>query len=287
MEDASLRRSQTTANLSFQLISGIQNPITPHSKMHINLILGACVAGLQLVAANASEHHKNKHDKIKRVTEVRARPAFPSNWADAWGPYDGKPENHHKGSKHAHDDNNNDGKHDKHEKSKHPNLTHDSKPNKEHQQAHHSKQHKNKHHSDKPSKSEQHHPADTQGRTQGSAPPEYSYSAGGTYQQQVIYNHNVHRSNHSAPQVTWSDSLAATAGKIAAGCVFQHVIGVGNVAYGQNIAAGAPDAAISHVISDQFYNAEVNYFAGQYGDPNPTGFEHVSMPIPILVSDIC
>lgn len=245
--------------------------------MHINLVLGVCVAGLQLVAANTLEHHKNKHDKIKWVTEIRARPAFPSNWADAWGPYDGKPDNHHKGSKHAQDDDNtNYAKHSKHGKSKHPTPTHDSNSNKEHQQVHHSKLHKSKHHGEKPSKSKQHHPAHTQGRTQGSTPPTYSGGAEGTYQQQVIYNHNVHRSNHSAPQVTWSDSLAATAGKIAAGCVFKHSMGVDGGGYGQNIAAGAPDAAISHVISDQFYNAEVNYFAGQYGNANPTGFEHVS-----------
>ena len=46
--------------------------------------------------------------------------------------------------------------------------------------------------------------------------------------------------------------------------------------YGQNIAAGAPASNISAVITDSFYNGEVNYFNGLYGEANPdmTEFEH-------------
>ena len=201
--------------------------------MHINLVLGACVAGLQLVAANAAPEHHNNHDKVRWVTEIRARPPFPSgNWGDGWGPVGGQPEHHPKGSKHhkgsklAHgDDNKKHGKHHKHEKSKHAKPTPDSMPNKEHEQGHHSKNHKGKHHDDKPSKSKQHHAEHTKGRTQTSAaPPTYSGGMGGSYQQQTIENHNVHRKNHSAPMITWSDSLAATAAKIAADCNFAHVM---------------------------------------------------------------
>ena len=43
--------------------------------------------------------------------------------------------------------------------------------------------------------------------------------------------------------------------------------------YGQNIAAGVSAAGISHIISDQFYNAEINDFGNQYGKAHPTGFE--------------
>lgn len=96
----------------------------------------------------------------------------------------------------------------------------------------------------------------------------------GSYQDQVVLATNVHRANHSAPQVTWSESLASTAQKIAEGCVFKHVLGTDGGGYGQNIAAGAPPAAISHVISNEFYNNKINAFGNQYGDPHPTGFEH-------------
>ena len=42
------------------------------------------------------------------------------------------------------------------------------------------------------------------------------------YQETLLYNHNVHRSNHSAPSLGWSDKLQASAHKLAAGCVYKH-----------------------------------------------------------------
>jgi hypothetical protein len=42
------------------------------------------------------------------------------------------------------------------------------------------------------------------------------------YQEAILYNHNVHRSNHSANSVTWSGSLASSAHTLAAKCVYQH-----------------------------------------------------------------
>lgn len=42
------------------------------------------------------------------------------------------------------------------------------------------------------------------------------------YQQAILYNHNVHRSNHSATSVTWSGSLESSARTLAAKCVYQH-----------------------------------------------------------------
>ena len=46
--------------------------------------------------------------------------------------------------------------------------------------------------------------------------------------------------------------------------------------YGQNIAAGVPPDNISAIITDLFYNGEVNYYAGYYGMSQPpmTNFEH-------------
>jgi hypothetical protein len=42
------------------------------------------------------------------------------------------------------------------------------------------------------------------------------------YQGMVLHHHNIHRRNHSAPDMTWSDSLAATAQKIGETCVYAH-----------------------------------------------------------------
>ena len=43
----------------------------------------------------------------------------------------------------------------------------------------------------------------------------------------------------------------------------------GGGGYGQNIAAGVPADQVSKIITDMFYNAEVGYYDGLYGDENP------------------
>lgn len=40
--------------------------------------------------------------------------------------------------------------------------------------------------------------------------------------------------------------------------------------YGQNIAAGVPPDNISAIITNLFYNGEVNYYQGLYGEANPS-----------------
>lgn len=42
------------------------------------------------------------------------------------------------------------------------------------------------------------------------------------YQETLIYNHNVHRSNHSADSLSWSADLEASAHKLASQCVYKH-----------------------------------------------------------------
>jgi hypothetical protein len=42
------------------------------------------------------------------------------------------------------------------------------------------------------------------------------------YQESILYNHNVHRSNHSASSVTWSESLESSARTLAERCVYKH-----------------------------------------------------------------
>jgi uncharacterized protein YkwD len=37
-----------------------------------------------------------------------------------------------------------------------------------------------------------------------------------------VYNHNVHRTNHTAPLMTWNQTLANAAQTIAESCVYAH-----------------------------------------------------------------
>ncbi|KIV99947.1 uncharacterized protein PV09_08464 [Verruconis gallopava] len=100
-----------------------------------------------------------------------------------------------------------------------------------------------------------------------------SYSGQATspdYSTAVVQHHNAHRANHSAPDIVWDDSLAATALKIASSCVYAHDVSVDGGGFGQNIAAGAPASNISSVITDLFYNNEVGNFAGLYGEATPS-----------------
>ncbi|TKA52546.1 hypothetical protein B0A49_13769, partial [Cryomyces minteri] len=91
----------------------------------------------------------------------------------------------------------------------------------------------------------------------------------------VVAHHNVHRANHSAPDLVWDAGLASTAATIAAKCVYAHDVTTNGGGYGQNIAAGVRADNISAVITNLFYNGEVNYFNGLYGQANPdmTNFE--------------
>jgi uncharacterized protein YkwD len=49
-----------------------------------------------------------------------------------------------------------------------------------------------------------------------------SQSTGNDYSDQVLRHHNVHRQNHSVPDLAWSGELASTALKIAKSCVYAH-----------------------------------------------------------------
>lgn len=120
-------------------------------------------------------------------------------------------------------------------------------------------------------------PATTKTSTRTTSSSTTSTPAAGTpassYQAAVLLHHNVHRSNHSASALVWNDTLADIAASQAAVCYFAHNV-TGD--YGQNIAAGINGAGIGSIISDLFYNGEVNWYNGLYGQANPdmTNFEH-------------
>lgn len=56
--------------------------------------------------------------------------------------------------------------------------------------------------------------------TLSSAAP--SPTAGNSYQETILQNHNIHRANHSAPALVWDSGLEASAQQLANGCVYEH-----------------------------------------------------------------
>ncbi|RYP77729.1 hypothetical protein DL769_003349 [Monosporascus sp. CRB-8-3] len=99
------------------------------------------------------------------------------------------------------------------------------------------------------------------------------------FQGTALYHHNVHRANHSSPEVQWDSEIAGYASNTAATCVFAHDMDQGNGNYGQNIAmwatsSGAEDlgeaGAIKMATSDMWYNGEFSkYLPSYYGQATP------------------
>ncbi|KAJ0144805.1 putative pathogenesis-related protein, partial [Colletotrichum tanaceti] len=95
-------------------------------------------------------------------------------------------------------------------------------------------------------------------------------------QSTCLDSHNVHRSNHSAPALTWDSALASYALVTAQTCVFQHDMTTGGGGYGQNLAMwgatgseGLGEAkAAQRAITEQWYNGELNLYTG-YGQASP------------------
>ncbi|KAH0542612.1 hypothetical protein FGG08_003020 [Glutinoglossum americanum] len=113
-------------------------------------------------------------------------------------------------------------------------------------------------------------PAPTEAAPSAPAPESSpaTYVPTGDYATNAVNAHNVHRSNHSVGAVSWDADLANIAGQIAASCNFAHDTTTGGGHYGQNIAAGNPPEEIAKIVSDEWYNSEVNLFP-QYGVGTP------------------
>lgn len=109
--------------------------------------------------------------------------------------------------------------------------------------------------------------------------PQPTAPADDDFQGSALYHHNVHRANHSSPEVTWDSKIAGYAGQTAAKCVFGHDMDVGDGGYGQNIAmwavsSGAEDlgeaGAIKMATTDMWYNGEIRNFRSEwYGQKSP------------------
>ncbi|OAL37550.1 hypothetical protein AYO20_03057 [Fonsecaea nubica] len=84
----------------------------------------------------------------------------------------------------------------------------------------------------------------------------------------ILLAHNVHRRNHSAEDLTWSDTQATIAAEIAASCVFAHNTAAGGGGYGQNIGAGYTPAQVPAMIGNDMYNGEMPFYPLPYGVDN-------------------
>ncbi|KAL2144757.1 hypothetical protein VTI28DRAFT_8603 [Corynascus sepedonium] len=99
------------------------------------------------------------------------------------------------------------------------------------------------------------------------------------YASTAVYHHNVHRFNHSASALSWSEEHAEYAKTLAERCVFEHDTDIGGGGYGQNLAMWGssedPEAfgatkSVARAASNGWYNGEVNLFPpSDYGKDSP------------------
>ncbi|KAG2415304.1 hypothetical protein HFD88_006495 [Aspergillus terreus] len=89
------------------------------------------------------------------------------------------------------------------------------------------------------------------------------------YQSAILYNHNVHRSNHSASSLAWSADLESSAHTLASRCVYQHDTSIAGGGYGQNIGYGVSADEIGVMITNLMYNNEMGYYSDLYGEATP------------------
>lgn len=97
----------------------------------------------------------------------------------------------------------------------------------------------------------------------------------------ALYHHNIHRTNHSAPTISYDDTYAGYAATVAASCVFAHDLSPGGGNYGQNIAMYASSdenaldekTAVAQAITNMWYNSELDLYPGYGSNPDMTNFE--------------
>ncbi|KAJ5227955.1 hypothetical protein N7489_008663 [Penicillium chrysogenum] len=115
-------------------------------------------------------------------------------------------------------------------------------------------------------------PVATSSATSTTAAATAAPSAGNSYHESVLHYHNIHRSDHSASALTWSDDLAQAAHTLASRCVYEHDTSIPSASgsYGQNIAYGYDEAQVGEkIISQMMYTDEEPYFASLYGQASP------------------
>jgi len=121
-------------------------------------------------------------------------------------------------------------------------------------------------------------PATTETPAATSAAPAAATTAASTsdsYSQAILDQHNNHRANSSAPDLSWSTDMANIAAQIASSCVYAHNTTAGGGGYGQNIGAGAEPSAVPAMITNEMYDNEIGFYPTPYGNDSPdmTNFE--------------
>lgn len=111
------------------------------------------------------------------------------------------------------------------------------------------------------------------------AAPQPTAPADDDFEGSALYHHNLHRANHSSPDVEWDSEIAGYASNTAATCVFAHDMDQGSGDYGQNIAMWATSSgaeelgaagAIKMATTDMWYNGEFDeYLPSYYGQDTP------------------
>lgn len=105
------------------------------------------------------------------------------------------------------------------------------------------------------------------------------------FESTALYHHNIHRSNHSSPEISWNGEIAGYAANTAATCKFAHDMDQGRGGYGQNIAlwgvsSGAEKlgatGAVKMAATNMWYDGEFNSFLPSYygqDTPDMSNFE--------------
>ncbi|KAL5002580.1 CAP domain-containing protein [Aspergillus recurvatus] len=111
--------------------------------------------------------------------------------------------------------------------------------------------------------------ATTETAAQSTATASSTQTAANAYQSNVLYSHNVHRANHSSPDVAWSSDLESSAQVLASRCVYEHDTSINGGGYGQNIGYGTSADEVAVMISNLMYNDEMGYYENLYGQATP------------------
>ncbi|KAJ5180665.1 hypothetical protein N7492_003875 [Penicillium capsulatum] len=90
------------------------------------------------------------------------------------------------------------------------------------------------------------------------------------YQTNVLHHHNIHRGNHSAPEIQWSPRMAQIARDWAQHCDYSHntQLESDKGGYGQNIGYGYTEADVGKMLTNSMYNDE--FEPCPFGDRNAT-----------------
>lgn len=91
------------------------------------------------------------------------------------------------------------------------------------------------------------------------ATPEPSYEDGRKFKSAILNTTNQYREEHSAPPLTWNETLATFSARHAKKCDFEHSGGP----YGENLAIGYPNASAT-VVAWGDEREDYNYKKGKF-----------------------